>query len=388
MAVEPARPTQSLAQQFLRLSLVGSRLEWARAEAAALAPRLDWPEVRRQAEAERLEPLLYHILKGHSGLPAEVLAAWRQTLEQTRRRNLAALFELARVIRRLRERQIEVLVLKGAALIPTVYGDLGLRPLRDLDLLVRRADLEPALAALATLDYERLGLEPQAGSLAAYESQARLRKRGPTRTLVEIHWSLFDSPHYQSRLDLDWFWDTRTPVEISGVAAQAPGPSAHLLYLAGHLWLHHHGTGLLWWHDMAELVSRSPQAVDWDALLRWAEAYDLALPLQHVLANLARDWGAPAPADVLARLERLQPSAAGRRVFEGLGGAGRPAGPRLWLDLTSMPGWRRRLRFAWSNLLPSARYMRMRYNIRHGLLTPLYYPYRWLLGIRSALWKV
>jgi hypothetical protein len=84
----------------------------------------------------------------------------------------------------------------------------------------------------------------------------------------------------------------------------------------------------------------------------------------------------------------LSPKAAERRVFKALTSGSRPAGKRLWVDLVSTPGWRDRVRFAWSNLLPSAAYMRVRYNIRHGLLTPLYYPYRWLLGIRSALWKV
>jgi hypothetical protein len=29
-------------------------------------------------------------------------------------------------------------------------------------------------------------------------------------------------------------------------------------------------------------------------------------------------------------------------------------------------------------------YMRYRYRIRHSLLVPLYYPYPWILGVRSA----
>jgi hypothetical protein len=89
----------------------------------------------------------------------------------------------------------------------------------------------------------------------------------------------------------------------------------------------------------------------------------------------------------LDQMMALSPRPAERHVFEALTAGSRPAGRQLWVDLASTPGWRMRARFAWSNILPSTGYMRMRYNIRHGLLTPLYYPYRWLLGIRSALWK-
>jgi hypothetical protein len=48
-----------------------------------------------------------------------------------------------------------------------------------------------------------------------------------------------------------------------------------------------------------------------------------------------------------------------------------------------MPGWRQRVRFARTNLFPSAAYMRQRYQIKHPLLLPLYYPYRWLRGLRG-----
>jgi len=61
----------------------------------------------------------------------------------------------------------------------------------------------------------------------------------------------------------------------------------------------------------------------------------------------------------------------------------RATGRRFWSDLRAIPGWRQRLRFARTHLLPSAAYMRRRYGIAHPLLLPLYYPYRWLRGLRG-----
>jgi len=60
---------------------------------------------------------------------------------------------------------------------------------------------------------------------------------------------------------------------------------------------------------------------------------------------------------------------------------------RFWADLRGITGWGARLGFTAANLFPSPAYMRRRYEISRSVWTPLYYPYRWLLGLRSALWK-
>jgi hypothetical protein len=99
----------------------------------------------------------------------------------------------------------------------------------------------------------------------------------------------------------------------------------------------------------------------------------------------AADWlGAPVPEEVQARLNRLHPSPTEERVFSRLTAGRRPVARRFRDDLASLSGWRR-LRYAFINLFPSPTYMRWRYDIPHPLLVPLYYPYRWWLGLRSAL---
>jgi hypothetical protein len=86
----------------------------------------------------------------------------------------------------------------------------------------------------------------------------------------------------------------------------------------------------------------------------------------------------------LQRLQALQPSPREARVFGWLTEPDRSVARRLWVDLASLPSWSRRLAFAWINLFPSAAYMRHRYGIRHPLLVPLYYPYRWLRALAGA----
>jgi hypothetical protein len=278
---------------------------------------------------------------------------------------------------------LEVIVLKGAALAEAVYGDVALRPMVDLDLLVQPHDRDAARALLARLGYAGVRREVRPGALAEQESEIELCKHRGIALQVDLHWSLFDSPYYARRVDAQWVWQTAVSTCVAGEPARVLGTQAALLHLCGHLALHHAGRGLLWWQDLVELLRAPGARVDWDDLLARARLYDLQLALRSVLTGLAEEWQAPIPAAVLSQLRDLQPSPYEAWLFPRLSQP-HPAGARLWTDLASLPGWAERWRFATSNLFPSADYMRQRYDIRSAWLLPLFYPYRWLRGLLGA----
>ncbi len=339
--------------------------------------------VARLALAQGLGPLLYGRLRGLGVLPPAAEEPLRQAYYANAARNARILHELEAALRRLETALIPVLLLKGAALALAVYENPALRPLGDLDLLVRPADADAALAALAGLGYRPQQHEPAPGSIRTYENEIMLGREGAPAPL-ELHWGLFDSPHYQSHLLIEWFWQTARPVRIGDTVAQVLGPEAQTLHLCGHLLLHHSVEArLLWLHDIAEVIGRYQEEIDWPTLLEQARACDLLMPLQKVLPRIVCDWQAPIPPTALERLAALRPSRAEERIQARLSSGPRPAGRRLLDDLADTPGWPHRLRLAWINLFPTPTYMQQRYHIRHRLLVPLFYPYRWFLGLRG-----
>ena len=72
-------------------------------------------------------------------------------------------------------------------------------------------------------------------------------------------------------------------------------------------------------------------------------------------------------------------------MYAWLTASERPVAQRFYADLASMSSWRERLRYGWGSVFPSADYMRQRYGISNALFVPLSYPYRWFLGLKSAL---
>jgi hypothetical protein len=365
----------------LRLRHDPTAIATVRAAAATVG---DWGPVLARMEGERVAPLVHRTVGALGVLPDDIAQAAAQHYRLTGLRNLLLLHALTECLQQLRTAQIPCIVLKGAALAEVVYANVGLRPMGDVDLLVHPQHVASARAVLEALGYHPDRVETHAGALTEHENELSFSRRGKIAANMDIHWSLFDSPYYQHRMTMSWFWETALPAQIAKSETLMLGPEAQVIHLCGHLGLHHQAEGLLWWHDVAEVLVFYRDRLDWDVLLARTRDYGLLLPVRTVLTRLAHDWHAPVPSTVLAALAADDVGTDEARVFARLTAVERPAGRRFWTDLRTMPGWRQRLRFARTNLFPSAAYMHQRYHISHPLLLPFYYPYRWLRGLRGV----
>ena len=373
------------ARRFIRLCLQTRWDSQALEEALALSHETPqhWDAVCEIAACDHVESLLLQAVRGHSLVPEELEIEWQQTYYQHATRNALLWRELGAQLCLLSAAGIPVVLLKGASLAERVYGNIALRPMVDLDLLVQRAQVPAALRALEEHGYYRYEAEAHPGATLSYENEVVLCRPGVVDTFLEIHWSLIDSPYYQRILTMDWFWETSIPGRVGDVAALALGVEAQVLHLCAHLHLHHQGAGLLWWQDVAETLVLHRQEVDWDQLLARAETNQLLIPLQRTLLPLAQAWRVPIPVEATRRLAMLRPSAGESKIHSDLSSPHRPVALRLWQDLESMLDWRQRIGYACRSLFPTPAYMRERYRIGRRFMLPLYYPVRWYIGLRS-----
>jgi hypothetical protein len=355
------------------------------ARSLAVDEGFDWDSLLEAARADSVAPLLYATLREQGIMPGRVEQELRRAFDGTALRNTFLFGRLEEALAVLAGSGIPAILLKGAALSRTIYAGLPVRPMGDLDLLVRREEAPAALAALHSAGWETTEAEARDGLALAYEIEVGLHKAGPIVSMLEVHWGLLDSPFYQRKLPIDWLWETARSIRFGVQDALILGPEAQLLHLCAHLALHHRGEGPLWYHDIAALILAEGERVNWQELLARAQSADLVLPLQRCLLRLAGDWDVPMPADVLIRLRALRPSADECRLFERLSAPERPVIQRFFTDLAAIASWRERVDYAWSSICPSPAYMRQRFGINQPVLTPIYYPYRLYLGLREAL---
>jgi hypothetical protein len=186
----------------------------------------------------------------------------------------------------------------------SVYGDPGLRPVADLDLIVRPADWRPfrkILEAQGFVDASPLPIEPERSRLrwifAPYFRRGRL--------FLEIHFAPLG--FHQPLVDENAVWASTEMRRVGGGEARVMAPEHELAYLCAHA-LQHSYSRLIWLVDIAEVCRR--ERIDGDVLISFCRREGLAAPVYHAFRLVNRLWPGAVPGrwvDALApaRLERL-----------------------------------------------------------------------------------
>src|SRR5262245_60284423 len=143
------------------------RLRYAPADAAALrgaarALTADWEVLRGFIEAERVGPLLYRTLGRQGLLEPAIEEALRWEHRRAALHNRLLLRALAACLRAFAAADVPVIVLKGAALAEQIYGEVALRPMIDVDLLIPGRHRDTGRAVLERLGYILDRLETRA----------------------------------------------------------------------------------------------------------------------------------------------------------------------------------------------------------------------------------
>ena len=376
----------SSARRYLRLCLGSQWSPSALDEARILSLRtdFDWAALLQCAFDEGAAPPWYGVVRGRDLVPPAIETELQAAYREAALRNTALFAERDRILRELHRDGIEVILLKGAALAETVYGDIALRPMSDLDLLVRPGDVSAIMRQLARAGYHAPIDLPRLDNMPVeFENELPVFKPEDVRYRCDIHWGLLAAPYYQRQLPPDWLWATSQPLEAIGVPARVLGPEAQVLHLTAHLMLSHQGHGLRWWYDVGLVSWTYRRQIDWNLLCERAQMYDLVLPAQRVLLELVEQWQLPIPIAAVEQLRALSPSPREQQMYVRLTSE-RSSLRRYWGDLLSIPDWPGRLRYTGRKLFPSATYMRWRYALPQPWLLPLAYPYRWVVPVWRA----
>jgi hypothetical protein len=174
-----------------------------------------WESLLQAAGRHSLTPLLYHTLKpvmGAANAPPAIQASLRTSYLGSAARNMRLYHELGQVLAAFREAAIPVILLKGAYLAKFVYGNIALRPMSDIDLLIKPADIPRVWNVLAGLGY--VTAREDVGQ--SREHLSPFTKEGCAS--IEVHFSITD-PAFGARCDVDSLFARALPVILDDVDA-------------------------------------------------------------------------------------------------------------------------------------------------------------------------
>src|SRR5947209_8053958 len=255
MAARANRPELELLLRCARLSPDITRVR----ECAAV--QLDWTKVVGAAEYHGLTPLLLKNLVAASlPIPEQRLKQLEQNNARAIRQNLFLTSELLRAVSSLSESGIQGVPLKGSALATRIYGDIGLRPFTDIDLLIRREQLTAAEAIVLKLGYEAEVPIPAAHRNRWLKQQCELTFRRANVSRLELHWDI-SHPHFALHTGVDDFWSRLRTVQLGDAKLTDLSEQDLLFTLIVH-GTRHAWSRLMWVVDLAELLRSSPK-IDW-----------------------------------------------------------------------------------------------------------------------------
>ncbi len=358
----------------------------------------EWKQVANRAVEERLGPLVLTRIRGNPTVPETVSNQLRSAYYNTSALNLLIYRELARLLKLSADQTLAPpILLKGGALASSLYESIALRPMCDLDLLVRPEDLERFLEVARELGYRRLSPEMAPGLSAATHYQIALGG-GPANTvLMEFHWSLVGGHSDLRAPDLGWFFEQTEswspPSELADTtcsAARQLTPTALLLYLSAHAILQHGDPAAraIWFYDLHKVVRERDRDIDWETVVEKAQAFGWSGTVHRALERARELFGTRLPVEALGSLARTSASEGKSAAHLRVKQAPRGRAEMVWAEMACLtPG--RRLQLALAILFPSPAYLKWRYPAARRLW-PVCYPYRWGIVVREAsraLWR-
>ncbi len=266
----------------------------------------EYHQVVALAQSHNLVALLnYRLQQLNVTLPDDLT----QELMREQRKNtlqiMSLYLELNNLLGLFQDKDIAVIVLKGAYLAQAVYDQIGLRTMRDIDLLVAKKDLLSVEQVLLACGY----MSDDTNRVVIPDIHHFSYKRPGSRFRVEIHWTIFDES-LPLRIDVDGLWSRAQHISLAQASAFALSPEDLLLHLCLHVVLHAYDLHddyemrLRMLCDVGEVLRRFGANLDWQVVGERARQWGAVRAL-YVVLQLAHDLlcaGVP-----LDWLQSLQP---------------------------------------------------------------------------------
>jgi hypothetical protein len=273
--------------------------------------------------------------------------------------NRAKFAKLRVVLRQFEANGIDCVLLKGADLIPRLYGVLGVRPMVDVDILAHDQDLTAIDRIL-----QDLGYRSQIDGNPAYLDPDNIL----ALDIITKVWYVDDQTQ---------IWQRSVQRDFEGISVKGLGRNDLLVYLTAYNVVHRGYLSASFARDIAFLVEK--EVMDWGFFVDEASRCHLKIPMYHGLSFVvSRYAGVPVPAHAL---RSLAPSTLGERLwywfFEKLVTDKPVANLGYLLLFITQPGLKK-WRWLKDRFFPSEAFLKYRYGDRwntHPLMTRLCRPF-------------
>ena len=363
---------------------------------------LDWNFILECSARQGISPLFYWNLKNinHSkDVPPEAMKNLEKRYYNNLARNMLLYDELGKVLKAFKRVGIETIVLKGAFLAEEIYKNIGLRTMSDIDLLIKKEDLQRAKRELEKLMYSATIIFPtQLHEQLGWNDELPFIQQNK-KIVIEIHRDI-QPVHTPYEVDIDKFWNKAKSVKVAGVEVLTFAPEDTLQHLCLHVDKHINyappAKPLRDYCDIAEVTRHYKEIINWNYLVQSSKNFRAEKPIYQGLFIAKEYFDAFVPENILSELRIVEPKIVFEEIFKGstkddsyekyqLGEI------KYLMMLQLINGTWNKIRILFGSIFPSKEYMMYRYSIKNKKQIYKYYlihlgmAFRWAL---ATLWKL
>ena len=278
---------------------------------------INWDEFIHLVTYHGVGGLLFYWLrklKLESSLPRDVCSSLHGIYE-----SLSNICEdqreiIKKILMRFYESEIEVILLKGAQLGHIEYPHFSLRPMGDIDLLVKRSSQLRIIKLMLEMGFNLYETGDSCNRFFIRQISKRRKRETHKPIFIEVHSNLqapirlnksisVDMDEFWNGIQMKSIWNGTQMKSMAGFPFFQFYPTYNLIYLCFHLG-EHHFSRLIWAYDVALLIHRHGEEIDWETLKDLCPRMKIRSPLYHSFSLCQELFQIPIPEGVLKNLSQ------------------------------------------------------------------------------------
>jgi hypothetical protein len=244
--------------------------------------KFNWQKFIELISYHELVSFAYLVFKERSFLPPDLFNIFKRAYYYNLIRNQRMWKEFLRILAAFEYNKLSLLPIKGVSFLYDIYSQLPVRPMADIDVLVREEDLAKAEDIFCNLGYKK----ELHGFKEEYWRNEQCHfafSNGENKDAfsVELHWSL--DFKRKGRAILPEIWERTRVITVDNRKIRLLSPEDALFSIA----LHNRRFGkplcLKYVYDTILLLEKYSSTFDWDYVFRMCREYETFSPVYFIL---------------------------------------------------------------------------------------------------------
>jgi len=224
----------------------------------------NWKTFLTFISRNKLLPLVYSKLlkyKNELTIPRQIMNTIREEYLNTSAKNLTLSYDIKNFFDIMNMNKIEIMLLKGSYTAEKYYDNPALRPMCDIDMLVKKKDLNKILELLLENGY--LIDKADNNAVQKFHMPILITKSGNS---IDFHADIYQNPFFtwRHRINMARIWNIAQKEKLYGVEVFCLPLEYNIVYLCTKIIMDNFRGNLLQLYDIALILSKSK--INWNKL--------------------------------------------------------------------------------------------------------------------------